>query len=71
MHPTVAKLRKVKKISLNKWAKAHGFSEQYCSAVIRGTRGSFDFGKALEIKEALKVIGVWVETGDEGMEDTK
>jgi hypothetical protein len=65
MHPTVAKLRKEKRISLATWAKRNGFHQAYCSMVINGKRGVMDFGKSLEIVTALKSIGVWVETKEE------
>jgi hypothetical protein len=62
MHPTVVNLRKKKKITLAKWARNNGFNPQHCSMVIAGKRGVSEFGVAGEIIEALKNIGVWVET---------
>lgn len=65
MHPTVVNLRKKKKITLAKWARNNGFNPQHCSMVIAGKRGVSEFGVAGEIIEALKSIGVWVETKEE------
>lgn len=67
MHPIVVKMRK-QKITLNRWAKAHGFNQSYCSMVISGKRGILEFGKALEIIDALKIGGFWIEPASDNKE---
>ncbi len=65
MHPIIIKMRQ-QKITLKKWATAHGYTPEYCSMVIAGKRGALGFGKGQEIIEALKLGGFWIESKTKG-----